>query len=259
VREGLLGVIARSTNLLGIRPPSRLELSYLQTASDLTRMISLGRFPQPVERRDWSASPRVGDGFVRTDAAGVGTYASPNAQSAYRRLGLLGDLIGQRYAKITAELVPTPAGPVAESLAVTLSGRTPREAEFGNSEATIVARVIPLRPAEDHDGALVLLRDVTELRSRERELITKDATIREIHHRVKNNLQTVAALLRLQGRRMDAPEARLALEEAVRRVGTIAIVHETLSQAFDEQVGFDEIADRLSAMVTEVAAGGVRS
>ena len=186
MREGrLLGVIARSTNLLGIRPPSRLELSYLQTASDLTRMISLGRFPQPVERRDWSASPRVGDGFVRTDAAGVVTYASPNAQSAYRRLGLLGDLIGQRYAKITAELVPTPAGPVAESLAVTLSGRTPREAEFGNSEATIVARVIPLRPAEDHDGALVLLRDVTELRSRERELITKDATIREIHHRVK--------------------------------------------------------------------------
>ena len=71
-----------------------------------------------------------------------------------------------------------------------------------------------------------------------------------------NNLQTVAALLRLQGRRMDAPEARLALEEAVRRVGTIAIVHETLSQTFDEQVGFDEIADRLSAMVTEVAAGG---
>ncbi len=257
MREGrLLGVIKRSTNLLGIRPPSRLELSYLQTASDLTRMISLGRFPQPVERRDWSASPRVGDGFVRTDAAGVVTYASPNAQSAYRRLGLLGDLIRQRYAKITAELVPTPAGPVAESLAVTLSGRTPREAEFGNSEATIVARVIPLRPAEDHDGALVLLRDVTELRSRERELITKDATIREIHHRVKNNLQTVAALLRLQGRRMDAPEARLALEEAVRRVGTIAIVHETLSQTFDEQVGFDEIADRLSAMVTEVAAGG---
>jgi two-component sensor histidine kinase len=100
----------------------------------------------------------------------------------------------------------------------------------------------------------VLLKDVTELRSRERDLQTLDATIREIHHRVKNNLQTVAALLRLQSRRMDAPEARLALDEAVRRVGSIAIVHETLSETLDEQVDFDQVCDRLSAMVCDVAA-----
>lgn len=75
MREGrLLGVIARSTNLLGIRPPSRLELSYLQTASDLTRMISLGRFPQPVERRDWSASPRV---VVMVSSARTRRVSSP--------------------------------------------------------------------------------------------------------------------------------------------------------------------------------------
>ena len=91
----------------------------------------------------------------------------------------------------------------------------------------------------------MLLRDVTDLRRRDRELVTKDATIREIHHRVKNNLQTVAALLRLQARRLDVPEGRVALEEAVRRVGAIAVVHETLSQAFDESVDFDEITDRL--------------
>ena len=96
-------------------------------------------------------------------------------------------------------------------------------------------RSIPLRPQGDHIGALILVRDVTDLRRRDRELVTKDATIREIHHRVKNNLQTVAALLRLQARRMDNESARLALEEAVRRVGSIAIVHETLSQAVEEQ------------------------
>ena len=99
----------------------------------------------------------------------------------------------------------------------------------------------------------MLLRDVTDVRRRERELITKDATIREIHHRVKNNLQTVAALLRLQARRAVEPEARIALEEAVHRVGSIAIVHETLSMTPDEEVPFDLIADRLLAMVTEVA------
>lgn len=98
---------------------------------------------------------------------------------------------------------------------------------------------------------------MTELRRRERELITKDATIREIHHRVKNNLQTVAALLRLQSRRMDSAQGREALNEAVRRVGSIAIVHETLSQTLDERVEFDEIADRVLAMVAEISPGKV--
>jgi two-component sensor histidine kinase len=114
-----------------------------------------------------------------------------------------------------------------------------------------------LRPTGEHLGALVLLRDVTDLRRRDRELLTKDATIREIHHRVKNNLQTVAALLRLQARRLTVPEGREALEEAVRRVGSIAIVHETLSQAFDEYVDFDEVADRLRVMVAELSSRGV--
>ena len=76
---------------------------------------------------------------------------------------------------------------------------------------------------------LVLLRDVTDLRRRDRLLLSKDATIREIHHRVKNNLQTIAALLRLQGRRLQSAEA----QAAHRGVGAAdprrsPVVHETL-------------------------------
>jgi two-component sensor histidine kinase len=100
----------------------------------------------------------------------------------------------------------------------------------------------------------VLIRDVTEVRRRDRQLMTKDATIREIHHRVKNNLQTVAALLRLQARRVDLPQARQALQESVRRVSSIALVHETLALSLDERVDFDEVVDRLLGMVAEVAA-----
>ena len=122
----------------------------------------------------------------------------------------------------------------------------------------MLLRVIPLRSDGHRSGALILLRDVTELRLRERELVSKEATIREIHHRVKNNLQTVAALLRLQGRRMELPEARAALDDAVRRVGSIALVHETLSQSFDDDVDFDEIADRLLRTVLDVARGDRR-
>ena len=53
---------------------------------------------------------------------------------------------------------------------------------------------------------------------------------------------------------MQVPEARAALEEAVRRVGSIALVHETLSQSIDENVAFDEVADRLRQVVTELGA-----
>jgi two-component system, sensor histidine kinase PdtaS len=248
----VLGVIARNTNLLGVRTPSRLELAYLQTATDLMKMISEGLFPVQRERSELSDSPRVGDGFVRLDATGVVGYASPNAQSAYRRMGIPGDLLGQHFGDLTAALLPATRRPTDESVTAAVSGRLAREAEVENAEATLILRSIPLRQAETHIGALVLIRDVTELRRRERELLTREATIREIHHRVKNNLQTVAALLRLQARRLPSLEGRSALEEAVRRVGSIAIVHDTLSQTFDERVDFDEVADRLRAMVADM-------
>ncbi len=252
----VIAVIARNTNLLGVRTPSRLELSYLQSASDLTRMIAAGHFPAAGQRSDHADSPRVGDGFVRLDDAGRVSYASPNALSLFRRLGLNGDLQGLVLADVTRELVPPRRRPDEETLSEVLDGRAHRDTELAGDGVALIVRAIPLRPEGEHIGALVLVRDVTDLRRRDRELVTKDATIREIHHRVKNNLQTVAALLRLQARRIDAPEAKSALEEAVRRVGSIAIVHETLSSAADELVGFDEIADRLGRMVTDVSATG---
>ncbi len=256
-RDGrVLGVIARNTNLLTVRTPSRLELTYLQSASDLAQMIAAGAFPFPAEQVDMDASPRAGDGLIRLDADGIVQYASPNALSAYHRLGLAADLVGNDLGKATAELAPE-RGPVDEALVKLASGWAPREFEVEAGDGVIQLRSIPLKPKGVHTGSLVLLRDVTELRRRERELITKDATIREIHHRVKNNLQTVAALLRLQARRMDSDRAREALEEAVRRVGSIAIVHETLSQTLDEKVEFDEIADRVLAMVAEISPGRV--
>ena len=254
-RDGrILAVIGRNTNLLGVRTPSRLELAYLQTATDLTQMIAHGHFPFPGQRSDHADSPRVGDGFVRIDASGAVTYASPNALSVYRRLGLQSDLTGLNLADVTRGLVPPKRRPDEETLSAVLGGRMPRDTELGDGDTVLILRAIPLRPTGEHLGALVLLRDVTDLRSRDRELVTKDATIREIHHRVKNNLQTVAALLRLQARRIESPEGRSALEEAVRRVGSIAIVHDTLSQNFDEQVAFDEVADRLRLMVAEVSS-----
>ena len=255
VREGrALAVITRHTNLAAMRTPSRLELTYQALADALARMIAAGEFPNssaPTGQR--RGAPRVGDGVIRLDVNGIVSYASPNALSAVHRLGHVGDVIGELLAKVVADLLRDES-PVDESLALVVTGRAPWRTEVTSRGASVSMRAIPITEGGNRVGALLLLRDVSELRRRELELLTKDATIREIHHRVKNNLQTVAALLRLQARRLPEGEAgRVALEEAVRRVGVIALVHETLSQGFDEMVDFDDIAVRGLQAITEVA------
>ncbi|MCX6431606.1 MAG: sensor histidine kinase [Actinobacteria bacterium] len=123
--------------------------------------------------------------------------------------------------------------------------------------AVVLLRGIPLVRDGSSAGALIFVQDATDLRRRERALISKDATIREIHHRVKNNLQTVAAMLRLQARRASTAEAKEALAEAELRVAAIAIVHESLSVDTGERVDFDEIVDRVTGLVREGSWGSL--
>nr|WP_219108582.1 PAS domain-containing sensor histidine kinase [Austwickia sp. TVS 96-490-7B] len=254
VRSGrVIAVITRHSNMEAMRAPSRLELTYRGISDTLCRMIASGEFPTlgaPTGLR--RGAPRVGDGVLRLDVEGVVMYASPNAISALHRLGHHGDIVGESLSEVMTGLIPD-YSQVDEALAVVVTGRAPWRTEMESRFATLSLRAIPLTEGGARVGAMVLARDVSELRRRERELLTKDATIREIHHRVKNNLQTVAALLRLQSRRVADDRAKAALQEAVRRVATIALVHETLSQTLDEVVDFDEIVARALNAVVEVA------
>ncbi len=253
----VIAVVGRDTNLSTARTPSQLELNYLTSADDLAQMVSDGTFPPPRHAGETTSAPRVGDGLIRLDGSGKVTYASPNAQSAFRRLGHASHLVGEDLAALLGRLADDPleGSEASARVLASLRGDSPARKEIEVRGATVLTRALPLIPAGVPIGALILARDVTEVRRRDRALITKDATIREIHHRVKNNLQTVAALLRLQARRVDAPEAKAALEESVRRVASIALVHETLAMSADEQVEFDGIVDRVSAAAAEVAGG----
>jgi two-component sensor histidine kinase len=228
-----------------MRQPSRLELNYREIAHQLYRMVAEGKFPYQNASSLFDPQPRVGDGLLRLDINGAITYASPNARSAFGRMGWNNALEGETLHEV-AQQITTPQNLAhEEGLRVQLSGRAIRRVEMENAGGTIDLLVLPVSQGEDRVGALILLQNVTELRRRERELVTKDATIREIHHRVKNNLQTVSALLRLQARRIDDPAANAALNEAVRRIASIALVHETLSSGSDSSVAFDDVLDRL--------------
>jgi two-component system, sensor histidine kinase PdtaS len=254
-----VAVVGRDTNLVATRGPSKLELAYLGVANDLCRMMFEGTFPAPGQD-ELHTGPRAGDGLIRLDAAGRVVYASPNAQSAYRRLGVTGDLLDDELAPLTRRLSrdALEGSEISGRIKAALAGETPPRMEVEARGAIVLIRVLPLHPEGEAGGAVVLVGDVTEVRNRDRQLLSKDATIREIHHRVKNNLQTVAALLRLQARRVESPDARTALEESVRRVASIAMVHETLAVSLDERVDFDGIVDRLLGSLGDVAGAGTR-
>ncbi len=257
VRHGgeVVALLTRQTAGDGRRTSSRLEKAYLDCAATLLDMVSEGTFPNVVQSTVSRSSPRVGDGFIRLDVDGVVGYASPNALSAYHRMGLATELEGHNLLTVTRPLIADPfeAAEVADHVGDSLIGGAGMRLEIDAGGATVLFRTLPLTVGGQSAGAAVLVRDVTEVKRRDRALLSKDATIREIHHRVKNNLQTVAALLRLQARRTTNAEGRDALLESVRRVAAIAQVHDALSMSVDEEVNLDEVVDRILPIMNDVA------
>jgi two-component sensor histidine kinase len=250
--EKVIAVISRHRNSDLMRQPSRLELNYREIAHELYRMVAEGNFPYRNAGSLFDPTPRVGDGLIRMDINGTISYASPNARSAFSRMGWTNELEGFSLGEIAETVSREKSDAREEALITSLSGRALRRVEVENLGGAIDLIVLPIIAGQNRTGAIVLLNNVTELRRREREIVTKDATIREIHHRVKNNLQTVSALLRLQARRIDDPGASQALNEAVRRIASIALVHETLSSSSDSMVAFDEVLDRLVSHALEL-------
>lgn len=241
-RGRVIAVMARESALSLHRPFGDLARTYLETFDRLAEMVAAGEFPFPDEEVLSAGSPRVGDGVLVVDEEGCVTFASPNAVSALRRLGTSGAVQGEP----TSEL-----GEAGATVHRAFATARPAIADLEHGDTTVTLRCIPLVRLGHVDGAVVLVRDVSELRSRDRLLISKDATIREIHHRVKNNLQTISSLLRLQGRRLEEPSARSAIEESVRRIAAIALVHETLSRDAADEVDFDSVVRPLVRMVEE--------
>ncbi|MDQ3734749.1 MAG: sensor histidine kinase [Actinomycetota bacterium] len=264
----VIAVLGRDTNLQSPRAPSELELAYLDAASELLHMVNEGCFPTFEEGDADPLGPRVGDGFIRLDTAHVVRYASPNGLSVFRRMGVSADLVGHGLAEVGRILINSAdESHDSESelasidrLRSALAADRPHTGELTARSVTVAYRLIPLSLRAASHGSIVLIRDMTDLRHRDLALQSKDVSIREIHHRVKNNLQTVAALLRLQARRMHHPAARAALAESVRRVSSIALVHETLAASRDGAADLDGILDSLIPMISDVSAArpGVR-
>ena len=255
--DTVAAVLVRVSTIEQKRRSGRLERTYNQLYQRIAAMVAAGTYPFAGEEMPTEDAPRVGDGLVVVDTTGTIRYASPNAMSALHRMGVDASVDGRTLSELGIE-----EGAVLRALE---TGRPVIEEVERRPDVIVLVQCIPLldgRPDGDGNldgkgvtGGMVLLRDVTDLRRLDRLLLTKDAAIREVHHRVKNNLQTISSLLRLQARRLEPGEAQQALREAERRVRSIAVVHEILSRDPGEEVPFSEIVEALVRMAEDSVIG----
>ncbi|MDO5619590.1 sensor histidine kinase [Kocuria sp.] len=237
---------------------SGMDLTYRDCAMDLMKMALTCQWPASgVPTAPGRGAPRVGDGVICLTAQDCVRFMSPNAVSALNRVGSVAKAMGESLTDVVGSVLPV-GQQVDEVLMGVLRGRVADYAELRRGRTAIMFRSIPVRLNGERTGAIILCRDVSELRRRERELSSKDATIRETHHRVKNSLQTVAALLRMQARRADTEDEHRALAQAMRRVDTVALVHDALSETPDSAVDFDAYFARQLRTIVDLAKTEVR-
>jgi two-component sensor histidine kinase len=234
---GSAAVLIRDLTQQVVEAPGKMERAFMEIAEELVEVLGDGPLVDIRDGGPFSARRQAGDGVVRIGADGSIGYASPNAINILRAAGASSVGPGELSSTL-------PGSAVAVSPVLTSGAGGAYAVEIDAAGHTLSYRTIALG-----EGAFVLVEDITEQRRREQELKVKEATIREVHHRVKNNLQTIASLLRIQERRTDSEEASRALGEADERIGSMASVHELLAGSTQELVDFAEVAGTVVDMV----------
>lgn len=181
------------------------------------------------------------DGIMVVDETGKICFANEAATSIYKILGV-SRILGRRAEdrQLNARLATKAA-----------SARQFQEGEVEIGNIILAQRAIPIVRFAKAERTVLIMTNITEVKKKEKELLIKSAVIQEIHHRVKNNLQTIASLLRLQARRTSSSEVKAALKESVNRILSISVVHEFLSQQDAEIIDVAEVAKNILKLVVE--------
>jgi len=234
-------VVVRNVSQQVLEAPGTMETAFMTAAEELLSALRMAPLRDAATGRPFSTLRRAGDGVIRVSMDRAVTYASPNAVNIMGLASVEAPLIGRSMSRLPGSA--NAVGPVIgthDALATEVQARD---------------RILHYRAIGLSDGAFVLVEDVTDARRREQELKVKEATIREVHHRVKNNLQTIASLLRIQARRAETDEARRSLAEAMERVASMAVVHELLAGSTEESIDFKEAAVTVVDMVRRSLSG----
>ena len=249
----IVGALTIEASLIAyVRQKARSRI--FQRTMRILQAMLLGGLLENVDR----LSPfTANDGLLVVDSQHIIRYASGIATEHYRKLGYLDNLVGRNLVSLD-----TGDEEMCTQVLLNLQGC---EKEVDEHQRSLIRKAVPLvarhgigsryqpwkwlqqRPV----GALFAIHDATEEKQKERELEIKSAMIREIHHRVKNNLQTVAAILRMQGRRSNNTQIKQILGDSVSRVMSMAAVHEYLSREEGQAINIREVARRIIQQTNE--------
>ncbi len=259
-KRRVIGAISIDTSLLEYERHRRRQKVFRKALSQLQFMLTKGQLAGAETLSPFGEH----DGLMVVDKTGTIRYTSGVAANLYRRLGYVSDLIGLNLKNINThderlfhraakklqclecesddggrhwvrKAIPLFANPGPGEKILALLGRPPRSPEFS--------------------GVLMVLSDLTETRRRAQEIRVKNAMIQEVHHRVKNNLQTIAALLRIQSRRVKDPAASVALQDATNRILSVAFIHEFLSDQGSSTINIKEVCQRIVTQLREGIIG----
>ncbi len=257
----VIGALLFETNMLAYERQRRRNRSFRQAVIWLQQMCLAGELEST---RNLS---RFGlyDGIYLVDHRRVITYVNGIAGNMLRSIGLMANLQGKPISELET---------VDEEMAENaFSSRTCQEQRTESDDGRVwIRKAIPLTPAPtgpqdfwlnlpwlgqrgagDTAAVLVLVHNATEAVEKQRELNVKSAIIQEVHHRVKNNLQTIAAMLRIQARRSESEETKQALGGAVNRILSMSVIHEFLSQDEHRPINIRDVCQRITDQVTRVA------
>ncbi len=168
----------------------------------------------------------IKDGVVVFNEQGKAVYTNEMAEKIYSTLGLVDSIIGKKFENIS--LTKTKF----ENILLGVGTKEVMEVSIALFTLNISYHLTKF----ENSGVVMIVSDVTKEKNDKKEIMLKSVAIKEIHHRVKNNLQTVASLLRMQTRRLNNDEAKQILKDTTNRILSIAVTHEILSDN-----GFNDI------------------
>jgi two-component sensor histidine kinase len=242
-----------------VRQRSRSKV-FQRAVVRLQKMLLLGEFTGIADLTPF----REHDGILVVDSQRIVRYASGIATEHYRKLGYMDSLVGRDLSTlVTGDLAMF--GQAFGDLCC-LQQEFAEHPYSGEDHPRIwIRKAMPLiafstgypwwqpwkwvrrRPV----GVLLTVHDATEERRKERELKIKSAMIQEVHHRVKNNLQTVASMLRMQIRRAEHEETKRILHDSVSRILSMAVVHEFLSREEGQKINIRDVTQRIIQQVRQ--------
>ncbi len=182
----------------------------------------------------------VPDGIIIVDSGGRIVFTNYVAQDICRRLNITGESFA---AVIEALEIKQPVVQKFLARPTFMSSYI----QLGSFDISVL--VNPLFAGGKLTGAILVVSDLTLIKKKERELIKKSTVIKEIHHRVKNNLQTITSLLSLQMRRTNSEKVEKAFNESINRILSIAIIHEVLSHQELEIINLKQTVYRILEMI----------